>query len=641
MARDPTIPTLTPNVAPSGRITAFVPRVDVSPMNQYFADMQGRANKALDLALAITQKQQEIEAKAAFNKFDVELNKHLDDSYYSKKNQERINSYAPTAQALYGIAKKYSDNLTGTARDSFNAAANERMKQATISMQTNYMKTLRQWEETENQAHLGNLMSDALKELDDWQNPNGAFAVSVQAARDQTAEILYNNGIPTHSEAFKAGYLKTMSSFHGGALDSFLEDEDIRQSRAYYNKFKEEMTVEDQMKYERRMARLQEILNSRYQAEIARQQAEQARLNNISLEDQWQITLRHYRGLMDKVRNDPTLSQEEKGTKLAGLQSELAVQREAFTKYKQQSALNDTQVKNGYLDAAKAKVTAAIAQKRKELGRAVRPGDLTIEDVFTNNELANLQEYDLLDQIRELVNNAGVVFPKESDYEFYEEATSHPERYIYKSSEEMFPLISRLPDDMQRKVQNAIENASQGNFNSRSTQMINEALDSLNITDKALRGKFRDMAERRAMQIGSIDPDKVVTAKELEENLALAIIELQSIGTQGWFGNSINTNVSGYLRNEVEGGNQDFFFGGVYRDPQGIVTNIRIPVEWLNSPAGVEAQRKAFAQARAMGMQPSSNFILGQLAKIYNDQMEEQERLDAERNTLNMGLRNE
>lgn len=613
MASDPTIPSIVPNIGNSARYQAFAPQIDSRPLDRYNEGLQKAAQDALSLAQAISIQQQQAESKEAFNKFDVEINKFTQENFFSKQNKDLVRSYQPTLDALYPMAKKYADTLSGAARELFISSANERMRQMANSMNTQYMRGLQAWNNTESQARIENLINDAVADIEDWQNPKGNFQISLNAAKAEIGENLIYNGIPKNSEEYENTFRNTLSKFHSGALDGFISNDDVRQGKSYLAQYRNEMNAEDVQKYEDKLKRLQDAINARYAAQMAAKRAEANRLKGMSYDEQFVLAQQEYAQNRTNISNS-NLTEEQKAAKLQELSRNFRTTIDTIKQAKEQSKLNDLSYKNAVRASYMNDIHSFFVNSPS--ATAVK-----LEDVFQDaHTISEINDLGLRDELQWFTDNRGQrKVPTTSDWETYNDMTRHPERYINMAQPELENLMANFTESMVREATDAIEKASSGKSDAVK-EIIDGAVEELVPDNKALQGKFRSMVYARANDILRLKGG-IATEKEKAEAISDAVITLSSISLQEGFYFNQNE-VAEFLEDPGQG---SFRVMGQYTDTYGMTTTYNMPAMWVFSPQGLAALQQVYEKAnketQSLG---DANFILAALDHIYDEQQDQQ-----------------
>lgn len=626
-----TIPQVVPNIGSSGRYQAFTPSVDTRPMDKYFNYMQEQGLHTFELVQAIGEKYEENQAKAAFNKFDVELNRFTQENFYSKQNKDLVDAYQPTLNSLYDIAKKYADNLSGIARDTFINSANERMRQTANNMNTQYMRGLVAWGNEESQARIANLANDALADVEDWRNPNSSFAVSHQAIRNELTENLISNGVPPDSEAFHNQYLATLSQFHCGSIDTYINTDRPKDGFAYLNAHKKEMTQADINKYTEKLNKLQDAVNRAYLAQQTARRAEANRLKGMSWVEQYKLAVQEYNQRKAEITAS-NLSDKDKAKKIAELDTSLALAGDYFNTMNKQSQLNDASIKNQWLKKYQGDIDNYLKGVNAQNGQP-QPS-IPLDQFFQGRsaDLARVEQLGLREQLQSYMNNRGIIVPTDQDYSLYAEMTTYPERFITKTSVELESMMSNFTDKMKARAKKDIENEAKG-LTSASKLLLDQFIKDADITDKAQQGRARLYVENRADEILSIKGTKIISDTERKNAFNQAILDLNSMRKEGRLWGS-NSALNDYLTNPED--TQGIFLENTATDTVGAVHEYSIPLNWMQSSAGQVAYNKALAEARKVGRKDDQAYINWLVSKTYNEQ---KNMAEAEaRNKQNLGL---
>lgn len=630
-----TIPSVVPRIGNTARYQAYAPQVDTRPMDRYFNYMQKEGLHTFELIQAVGEKYEQNEAKAAFNKFDVELNRFTQENFYSKQNKDLVDAYQPTLNSLYDIAKKYADGLSGTARDTFINSANERMRQAANNMNTQYMRGLVAWGNEESQARIANLSNDALADVDDWRNPNSAFAVSHQAIRNELTENLISNGVPPDTEAFHTQYLGTLSQFHCGSIDTFINSDRPKDGFAYLNANKKEMTQADINKYTDRLNRLQEAMNQRYLAQLNAQRIKEQSAKGLSFDQQWQLAVQRAGEEYQKIENS-NLDEDAKRQRRLEVDRQLANTASQLNQAKELSKLNDNTEKNVNLEYYRNEIISYLSTPDPENPQVMQTAQ-SIDDIFTKpSDMGTIQRLGLYEDLNNFLHDKGVKIPKAADYELFNNMKTHPEDYSNWSSAEFNWETRNFTAEMQKEATKAIENAAQGKVTDLLDQQITEALDNWGITDPAEQGQMRAMIREKAGEILRMKDTKVRTQREINAAVSDAILYYNSFKQMDGFSQSLG--VGNLIWNE---GNplilQNMIYTGKGRNlATQELYNISIPPLWLYSPEGQQARREAYRRAAEEGRANDREYINSLLNAAYNQSVSNRKN-DAE-NKAKLGL---
>lgn len=616
---------VTPNIAASPTVKAVVPQGSIKPYMDYANNLQGNLNRSLELADSFMLRYEQLQAKDAFNRFDTEINNYTRKNFYSKSGKDLVDAYEPVLHGLYPKAKLYSGELTGRAKDMFNQAANVKMQKTAQDLSTAAMKGMQVWTNKESEARINNLMNDAGNGIADWRNPNGTFQLSYNAAKNEIAENLTFNGIQKDTESFKFGMLSTMSQFHGGMVNNFLENEDVRNASAYLTQFKPEMTAADYAKYQTKLKNVQERLNRKYLAALAAEQKAKAKASNATPDQMWQerVTGFYYPEIA---------AAQEAGDngKVLQLQKQMIEEQKAFAELKQELGLSEASMQNNLRNFGRNAINSAF-QAQQESGETT---PLTLEQVFTSAQLVEFEENGLTKELQDYIANGGVVVESREARLRYGQMIASPDQYRTLSAPELSNLTAGMTPDHQREVMQAVQNSLNGKEDPGAARLKAFAAQLYpQNKDASLKALALSQLQDRyntLLYLSGPNP----TYQTRQEAAAQAILELASTGktNEGWLWDS-ELGPTDYISESITGAPNGYTIRGEFVDLNGNTQQFSIPTDWYLSDLGRDAYRQARTQAALTGRESDGAYILALVDRIYRGQ-------EGNINAANLGIDN-